>query len=363
MGENQLSQVSSLPKHDDEIDLKELIVALWQGKFIIIVTTVICAAIAVVYALNAKEVWTAEALITQPQISDFSDYQKMVSEFQPVFDVYQVGGDIRVSSSLDRFVLPQTLFSIYVQEFESRKNRKAYISMLPEFQDELEGLRASGSEDIELALYARWDDRLSANLVKGSNSYVLTGMQSSSKGSYDLLNGYIQFVEGKARERVIANLDSIVDGKRSSLIQQKALLTDLATAHLDYELRRSKYALQIAKAAGINKPQQNLGDEELFAINIGANALEAKVDVLEGLKELSVIEPRLQQIDSKLALLKTSQVDSNISFDTFQFVEEPEKPISRTSPKRALIAMLGVLLGGMLGCAIVLIRYAFKSKE
>ncbi|WP_327790561.1 GNVR domain-containing protein [Vibrio anguillarum] len=37
--------------------------------------------------------------------------------------------------------------------------------------------------------------------------------------------------------------------------------------------------------------------------------------------------------------------------------------MSRDEPKRALIAVLGTLLGGMLGVAIVLVRFAFRKEE
>lgn len=76
-----------------------------------------------------------------------------------------------------------------------------------------------------------------------------------------------------------------------------------------------------------------------------------------------MIEPRLQQIDAKLEMLKELKIDRNIQFQTFRFLENVEQPISRDKPKRPLIAVLGTLLGGMLGVVIVLIRFAFRKEE
>jgi LPS O-antigen subunit length determinant protein (WzzB/FepE family) len=121
--------------------------------------------------------------------------------------------------------------------------------------------------------------------------------------------------------------------------------------------------LEITTAAGLDSLQQNLNVQDLFAINIGVNALAAKVKVLDNLTELSMIEPKLHQLNAKFDLLNTLTIDPNLAFNTFQFIEAPEKPTSRTSPKRLLIAILGVLLGGMLGTAIVLTRYAFVKKD
>lgn len=360
-----------LDQQDDEIDLKELVVALWQGKFTIIAVTVICTAIAIAYALLAKEKWTTEAVVTAPQVSDFSAYQKMVNDFQPLFDVYQEDGTILISEKLDDFLLPESLFQIFIQQYQYRANKKAYVLSSSEFQSELkrlqEEVKGEGYDDAEASLYKAWYQKLTANVSNSKNvlvSYSLQGFQENAESSFSLLNGYIKYIEMKAHNIALANLKSTVEGKRSELVQQKALLVDQAKSRLQSERELAKYAFQIAKAAGVSQPQQNLGNKELFAINIGSSALEAKVKVLDSLtlNQLAIIEPRLQTVDSKLNLLDILKVDSAVSFQTFRYIESPEKPLGRTSPKRSLIAVLGVLLGGMLGSLIVLVRFAFREK-
>jgi len=128
------------------------------------------------------------------------------------------------------------------------------------------------------------------------------------------------------------------------------------------EAERAKYALDIAKAANVNQPIQTNSDKEIFGIDLGTKALAAKVTALESVKNLSVVEPRLQQIDAKLEMLKNLEIDRSIEFQTFRFLENVEQPITRDKPKRALIAVLGTLLGGMLGVAIVLVRFAFRRE-
>lgn len=360
--------------HDDEIDLKELFIALWQGKVTIIACTVVCAFIAVAYALNAKQVWTTEAVIAYPQVSDFANYQRMVSDFQPVFDVYQDDGTVLVSEKLDDSILPEALFAIYVQQFESRANKRAYIANNEEFQRDLAALQTdtegSTEEEIrdrESSLYSAWYAKLTAIAAKASGQevkqYILQGELSTANDSYAFLSGYLDFVANKAHAIAIANVSSIVSSKRSEIVQQKALFIDQAKGRLLNERAQAQYALEIATAAGLDTPLQNLNNEGLFAINIGANALAAKVKVLDNLTELSIIEPKLYQLKAKFDLLNTLSIKMDLAFNTVQFIEAPEKPLSRTSPKRPLIAILGVLLGGMLGTAIVLIRYAFAKKD
>ncbi|NVK73354.1 MAG: LPS chain length-determining protein [Oceanospirillaceae bacterium] len=367
MAQSQLSQdQNQFNRHDDEIDLKELILALWKGKFTIIVVTVLCTAIAIAYALLAKEKWVAEAVITEPQIRDFVNYQKMVNDFQPIFDIYQ-GGTILISQQLNSFVSPKNLFQIYLQQYNSRSNKRDYISSFSDFKLELKRIRETTSDNQYLAaessLIDGWYNRLPQPSEESGNS-SLKGIAGDAEKSLAFLNGYIKYVEKKARSVIIANLNAIIESKHNELIQQKKMLTDQAKSRLKSERGLARYALQIAKAAGVDKPQQNLGDQEIFAINIGSNALEEKVKVLDSLSvdQLSMIEPNLRSINSKLCLLDNVNINPNVSFKTYQFVKQPEKPLSRTSPKRSLIAILGVLLGGMLGCFIVLVRFALREK-
>lgn len=203
---------SSLPRktfqQDDEIDLKELLIALWKGKWTIIIATIICAAGAVTYALLAKQVWTTEAIVTIPQISDFSNYRKVVGDLQPAFDIYQENGTVLVSDKLDQFVLPATLFDIFIQQFESRANKKAYISTLPEFKEALNKLTLEKQsddkrklQDSQAALYNTWYQRLSALPIKSGSqeveSFTLKGERDTSDKSLEFLNGYILHCSNK----------------------------------------------------------------------------------------------------------------------------------------------------------------------
>ncbi|MFT6404765.1 MAG: LPS O-antigen subunit length determinant protein (WzzB/FepE family) [Marinomonas primoryensis] len=374
MSNSELSKIVNTVNlsHDDEIDLKELFIALWKGKLTIIACTLLCAVIAVVYALNAKQVWATEALITHPQVSDFSSFQRMVSDFQPVFDVYQDDGTVLVSERLKGIIHPGVLFSIYIQQFDSRANKKGYIAQnaeflreLREFESSVQGSTKEEIRDRESALYGAWYEKLAATPLKtsGQENYRLQGLSDAANDSFDFLSGYINFVAEKARDIAMANVSSVVASKRSEIMQQQILFTEQAKGRLLNERAQARYALEIATAAGLDTPQQNLNTQDLFAINIGANALAAKVKVLDSLTELSIIEPKLLQLNAKFDLLNTLTIDPNLAFNTFQFIEAPEKPTSRISPKRSLIAILGVLLGGMLGTTIVLIRYAFSKKD
>ena len=63
MSEYPQSPSNQSPDYEDEIDLRELIKILWQGKFWIIGTTFIAAVISVASALSLPNIYRAEALL------------------------------------------------------------------------------------------------------------------------------------------------------------------------------------------------------------------------------------------------------------------------------------------------------------
>ena len=357
-------QIPSFYEQNDEIDLKELFIALWQGKLIIILTTLVFTIGAITYALTAQEWWSSSAKIAVPQVQDFTEYQSQVKQYQPVFDVYQEDGTMLVNNYLDGLVMPQQLFQSFIMAFESNKNKRNFLDGNAVFQDFKNKLDADADEATR-RLYNEWFSKLTASHADKSNQNIMElKVQATTKlDSYKILQNYIAYISDIVRRDALQNLNAIISTKKNELLQQKAALSLQAKQNLEVEIQRAEYALQIAKAAKVDTPVQNLGEKEIFSINLGSAAIEAKINALKTISNLSVIEPRLQQIDSKLTLINNTKINPDIEFATFQYLDDVQIPLNRDKPKRALIAVLGALLGGMLGVAIVLVRFAFRKES
>ncbi|HDI3293793.1 TPA: LPS O-antigen chain length determinant protein WzzB [Vibrio cholerae] len=353
---------------NDEIDLKELFAALWQGKWLIIMTTLFCSVIAIGYALTAQEWWSAKATVSQPQLQGIASYQQAVKRYQPLFDVYQEDGSIIVSETLDSLIDPEVIFKRFIQEFNANGTKRRFMQTNPTFLTlQKQTLAQANDPEVMQQLYEEWFDRIQASAVdKNANEIFTLSFQSVDKvSSLTLLNDYVQFVNQTLNQQLNANLISTLAAKYGELIQQEKNLQQQAQLRLQVELERTQYALNIAEAADIKQPVQNLGEQEIFAINIGSHALKAKVDALKSIKDLSVFEPRLAILQSKLSQfdLETLSAETKWSVNGFYYLDQPEQPLTRDKPKRALIVVLGGLLGGMLGVAVVLVRFAFRREE
>ncbi|MEM0514225.1 Wzz/FepE/Etk N-terminal domain-containing protein [Pseudoalteromonas sp. YIC-827] len=78
---NQNIQMQQTTFADDEIDLKELFLALWQGKWIIIGTTIIAAVISVVYALSLPNIYKSEALLAPAEDGQSGGLSALAGQF------------------------------------------------------------------------------------------------------------------------------------------------------------------------------------------------------------------------------------------------------------------------------------------
>ena len=347
--------------NNDEVDLKELAVALWGGKLIIALSAIVFALGAVAYAFTVQEWWSSKAKVIQPQDQDFAAYQNHVKQYQPVFNVFQDDGTVLISKELERLTDTKLLFKRFIDAFNSRDNKRDFLTSNKEFQAIAAQTDEKDVADDTRSLYTTWIEKITSEKIKDSNGTYELALQSTTKeNSYSMLNQYIEMVKRRTHREALNNLQAIVDSKHNELVQQRQILESQAETKLLAEIERAKFALAIATSAGVTQPIQTNSKDEIFDIEMGTKAIDAKIKALESIKNLSVIEPRLQQINAKLKILESLKIDRSIQFQTVSFFENVEQPITRDRPKRALIAILGTILGGMLGVVIVLIRFAIR---
>ena len=118
-------------------------------------------------------------------------------------------------------------------------------------------------------------------------------------------------------------------------------------------------ALQAVAAADTKVP---LTDSKLsdgsYLFMLGERYLKAQIDVLT--QQSVVYPPRYYQVSELLReleplLLKAQKVKA----DTFSYQASPDYPVKKDKPKRALILLIGAILGTILGMIYVLISKLF----
>ncbi len=68
----------------DEIDLRELLLVLWRQKVLILLITCVFAVAGIVCAMTARQIWTSQAVISEPSVSQVAALQLAVDKLQAI---------------------------------------------------------------------------------------------------------------------------------------------------------------------------------------------------------------------------------------------------------------------------------------
>ncbi|HEB1328942.1 TPA: LPS O-antigen chain length determinant protein WzzB [Escherichia albertii] len=317
------NNVSGQNYDPEQIDLIDLLMQLWRGKMIIIISVIVAIALAIGYLAVAKEKWTSTAIITQPDVGQIAGYTDAMNA------IYGQAAP-KVSD------LQTTLIGRYSTAFSA-------LTEALDNQEELEKLTIEPS-------------------VKNQPlPLVVSYVGSTAEDAQKQLAAYIQQVDDKVNVELNKDLQDNIALRMKSL--QDSLKTQEVVAHeqKDLRIRQIQEALQYANQAQVIKPQiQQTGDDitqdTLFLL--GSEALESMIKH-EATRPL-VFSPNYYQTRQNLLDIENLNVD-DLDIHAYRYVMKPTLPIRRDSPKKAITLILAVLLGGMVGAGIVLGRNALRN--
>ena len=115
--ENNFTQVQDLPIANDEIDLRELFIALWRGKWVVMVTTMLFAIGGVLFTLSQPNIYQASATVVAANDEKSGGLAAMASQFGGLASL--AGINVRGGSTNDK--------SLSLATLESRKFINAFI--------------------------------------------------------------------------------------------------------------------------------------------------------------------------------------------------------------------------------------------
>ena len=406
----------------DEIDLAALFRALWQQKLLIVLVTLLVSMLAAAYAFLATPEYQVQSVLRPAVIKDLDALNRTgVYELTPAKAMQRVGATLEsYDGRLEFFRANQGLFESLrqpnrslEQTFESF-NQQAFKMLQPDPKktDSLSayvGIQLTYPEDVDgVALvnglvdysFQRERERIAADLaVVIQNRLNQLELQiAAARASHEA-----------TKESQIATLLEADNLKRAQLQDElKALRQQLKTRR-DNRVAQLDEAVRIAKALGIVKPttpsalgegdraaqgsviRTEVNNQQIPLYFMGSEALEAERNALLQRRSDDFTEPRVAQIAKELQLLANNrQIEvlnqrenedlflkdlaiwreeaarlRNLEFDVStlklatvdQLAMQPIKPIK---PKKALILALGLVLGGMLGLFIALLRNVLR---
>jgi len=311
----QMSQQYALQNNsDDEIDLAELWRAIWSGKLTIIVISFIFTAASISFALSKPDVYKASVLLS-PASSEGGGGMGALAG--------QLGGLASLAGvSLGGNGTDKTALALEI--IKSRAFLETYI-------DKHELL-------VPLMAAKKWD-RVNEQLIINSEIYDKNSKKWVREVSYPKTANPSPWEAYQGLLKLI------------STSQDKT--TSLVTIEIEF------YSPKIAKqwliwlVADVNNFMREKDEREAQAsIDYLTTQLEKT--------EVSAMETVFYQlIEEQTKNMMLTKVSPEYVLKTIDPAQVPEK---KAGPKRALIVVLGTMLGGMLSVLIVLVRY-FSNKS
>lgn len=308
--ESNFAQVQGLPAANEEIDLKELLLTLWRGKWVVIVTTALFAIGGVLFALSQPNTYQASATLVAASDEKSRGLAAMASQFGGLASLagINVGGGKTDDKSLSLATL------------ESRKFINAFIdkyALLPILMATESWDSKSNKLSINKELYdgVRW-------LTDPDNSEK--SLEPTAWQAYSAFKGILNISEAKDTGIVTVSI-----------------------THL------SPYVAQQWTQWLVKELNLWMKEESLTETNRNIEYLEQQLDRTKVVDMQNVF---YQLIEEQTKTLMLAEVKDEYAF---KVIDPPVVPEAKVGPKRALICILATLLGGMLGVAIVLVRYAF----
>lgn len=308
----------------EQFDLIDLVMQLWHGKKTIILSVVVAIVLAVIYIFVAKEKWTSSAIITQPDAAQIATYNNALDILYGNAAPSMTDVQARV---VGRF---NASFSALSQALDNQQ--------VPE----------------KLTI----EPAVKGQALPLSISYT----SSTAEGAQKQLARYIQQVDEQTAKELSVDLTDNIKQQISTLNDSLENQEKVAQEQKNLRIKQITEALKFAEASKVVNPQiqqtQDVTQDTMFLL--GSEALKSMIQN-EATRPLVFSSAYYQTKQNLLDIEKLKVNPSTIH--VYRYVMKPNLPVTRDSPKKSIVLILAVLLGGIVGSSIVLVRSALRNYQ
>jgi len=294
---------------DDEIDLSELWRAIWAGKILIVAITFIFSVASVAYALSKPDIYKASVLLSPTSSEGKGGLSGLSGQFGGLASL----AGINLGGSGGN----KTILALEI--IKSRSFIEKFIS----------------NHDLEVPLMAaeKWDAS-SKQLIYNNDLYDINS------------------------KKWLVDFEPSPWASFKALSSLMSINQDTATSMVTIEL--SFFSPDIAKkwlfwlVEDVNDFMREQDQQE------SRNSINYLTEQLEKTQIANMETVFYQLIEEQTKNMMLTQVNKEYVLKT---VDPAQVPDRKDQPKRALIVVVGTMLGGMLSVLIVLIRHFTKSRK
>ncbi|MDX6020492.1 LPS O-antigen length regulator Wzz(fepE) [Scandinavium sp. V105_16] len=341
-----------------EIDLLAMIEILWNAKKRIFSVIFVFAVLGLLVTFFLPQKWTSNAVITPPERVQLTPLNTLLATTKVL------GVDANVDSG--------TLFNLFIKKFNSSVLLEQFITSSPALMSQFNGTDVDPGE-LHRAIVAISEKMKAVDDASNKkepatpySSWTLSFTGPQPEEAQTILAGYTQFVADKVVEQTLSNIHDNVT--MNIQIEKQRLVLDRAQMEnaKETKIKRLNYSLEVAKAAGINKPVyskgQTIKDDPDYSVTLGTEGISKKLEIEKSMKDVAELNADI--LNREYRLKQIEQLDiKNIRFPVVNYQLSPSLPVKKEGPGKAVIILLAALLGGMAGCAGVLLQHARESRR
>ncbi|AVT48944.1 Wzz/FepE/Etk N-terminal domain-containing protein [Shewanella baltica] len=300
----------------DEIDLRELFSVIWQGKWLIVAITTVFAIGAVIFAIKQPNIYKSEALLAPASEEQSGGLSALASQFGGLASLAGVNLGGKGGTDKTQLAIEVLKSRQFTSDFIQRHNILA-----------------------DLMAAEKWDRDLgkliyNPELYNEQTNTWVREVKAPFKAEPSMQEAY------KAFSKIIAlNKD-----------KETAMVT-ISIEHLSPTVAQ-QWASWLVQ--DINKVMK---ERDVAEANRSSEFLNKQI-ALTNVADIKTILYKLVEEQAKTIMF--AEVRDEYVFKTIDPALVPEE---KAKPKRALICVLGTLLGGMLGVMFVLVRYFMRKEQ
>ena len=349
----------------DEIDLIEVIRHIWDGRWLILKVTAICVVLGLIIAITSPNQYKAEArLLPEVRDTQAGGASALLRQFGGLggFSIPGGAGADAIRPDLYPDVLKSTPFFVDLlgQRIRVRQeNSIEEIEVITYLTESSDGFSLSGIiKKYTIGLPSTiigWFRSSDKEDEQSSGSRILTDISHLNQNEFDAVKNL--------RNRIKASID-----QRSGVISISAEFPDpLVSAQIaDFAV---KYLTDYITEYRIEKAQKDLGfvkdryaekEVEFYQAQLSlANFRDANRNIVTAAARSE--EQRLQDqynlafnvFNSLAQQLEQARIKVQEETPVIKVLEPIQVPLERSAPKRSLIMIINLFLGGFLGIGLV----------
>ncbi|WP_318422400.1 hypothetical protein [Photobacterium leiognathi] len=317
------------------MSFRELCDCIYKGRRIYLFTTVVVLFLTLIFIYITPTLWGTKYVVKKPSQSQNFNYKQYLGSIKEFLSKEQYE---KLNSS-------NAIFYLFNASYNSDINKREF------FEKKQNGIDVNKKN---LSLISSTENR-------DKKYYTLSFVSESDKNIINDTIAYEKLISEKLNFQLNSEIENILNIKLKELEGERELLVESAKFKKEIERNKLEMSYQVALSAKQVSPINTANKSDSFInINLGSDGLRRALVELSDNSKLSIYEPELVLIDSKINSLKRIK-EEELKVNFFKAVSSPQYNIEKLTPKVPLLIIISIFFSFVISTGLVILRKIFNE--